>query len=508
MGQRWKLPDFLSQDDPVVTLIAGDGITLDAEEVDAQGIEVTISGLPGAGQEVATFSKAGTLTVGAGTGRYLMPAAGFIVGVGAAINTAPTGASLIVDVNRNGSTIFTTQAHRPTIVASAFATAGPAIPDVPNFSAGDYLSVDIDQVGSTVAGADLVVQVTYMLSTTPGGGGGGGSTQAGPPTINAADYGTDPSGTVDSSAAINAAIAALPVTGGTVYIGPGNFKCTSTINIGNGSASGVSTTTGVQLIGSASAAGICVLTGVPGPSGFGGACRLFSGAAVDMLHINGPLQGWGVHNIDFDGAGTGTKGIVETACQAGDSSGCIIRGFTNCGQQTTALAEAGALASVAGNHMHNRYSNWVVEVPKVNQAIGIQCLGNGVNTSTNSCFDIWDHLVLVFHAVPSTGFTMFGIYLQSCDTQHFRNVEYYNTTATGSGVCAAVEFDYTGENTNMPVDCLIERVDFATTSACIFKNGSPSGAATNNIIFVGKANGSPSNPALAGLNWGVTAANP
>lgn len=167
MGQRWKLTNFFSQDDPVITLVAGTGIELDGEEVDHQGVEVTISatGAVVSPTLIATFSKAGGLTVGAGTGRFLMPRAGNLVSVDAEINTAPTGASLICDVNKNGSTVFTTQANRPTIVAGASAPAAVAVPDVLAFNARDYFTVDIDQVGSSVAGSDLVVQVTFALTS-------------------------------------------------------------------------------------------------------------------------------------------------------------------------------------------------------------------------------------------------------------------------------------------------------------------------------------------------------
>lgn len=163
MGIRLKIDEFLSGDNAVVKLIAGSGITMSATELDHGDVEVTLTGAGGVGHEIATFAKAGTLTVGAGTGRFQMPSAGVIVGVGAAINTTPTGANLICDVNKNGTTMFTTQANRPTILANANATAASAVPDVVTFAAGDYLTVDIDQVGSTIAGADLVVQVTFAL---------------------------------------------------------------------------------------------------------------------------------------------------------------------------------------------------------------------------------------------------------------------------------------------------------------------------------------------------------
>jgi len=111
-------------------------------------------------EALATFSGAGVLTVGAGTSRFRFPFAATIVGVSAAVGTAPTGASLIIDVNKNGTTIFTTQANRPTIVSGAN-HAVEATPDVTAVAAGDWLTVDRDQVGSSVAGADLSVFIRY-----------------------------------------------------------------------------------------------------------------------------------------------------------------------------------------------------------------------------------------------------------------------------------------------------------------------------------------------------------
>jgi hypothetical protein len=63
-------------------------------------------------------------------------------------------------VNKNGSTIFTTQANRPTIVSGALTSV--SVPDVTTWANGDYLTVDIDQVGSTTPGTDLQVQVASV----------------------------------------------------------------------------------------------------------------------------------------------------------------------------------------------------------------------------------------------------------------------------------------------------------------------------------------------------------
>jgi hypothetical protein len=74
--------------------------------------------------------------------------------------TAPTGADLIVDVNIDGTTMFTTQGNRPTIEATENSgTSGT--PDVTTIADGSYLTFDIDQVGSTIPGADLVIIVLF-----------------------------------------------------------------------------------------------------------------------------------------------------------------------------------------------------------------------------------------------------------------------------------------------------------------------------------------------------------
>lgn len=116
----------------------------------------------GAVELTPTFSYNGTIATLTGTYRwYNDTGATLTIGtVRASVGTAPAGASIIVDVRKNGTTIFTTTGNRPTITAgSQYATAGGA-PDTPTLANGDYWTVDIVQVGSTTAGASLTVTVT------------------------------------------------------------------------------------------------------------------------------------------------------------------------------------------------------------------------------------------------------------------------------------------------------------------------------------------------------------
>lgn len=110
---------------------------------------------------VTTISHAvvGTLETGGDQAPTIVaPCALTIVKAKIVVKTAPTGASIIVDVNKNGTTIFTTQANRPEIAISG-TTDDSGTPDVTALAETDKITIDIDQVGSTVAGADLTVEL-------------------------------------------------------------------------------------------------------------------------------------------------------------------------------------------------------------------------------------------------------------------------------------------------------------------------------------------------------------
>lgn len=109
------------------------------------------------------LTDSGTLVVGTNTGTVLrIPQAGTITKVWIDVKTAPTGAAIIVDVNKNGTTLFTTSSNRPTIAISATAGSQATIENS-TVAAGDLITLDIDQVGSTIAGADLTVTIAISV---------------------------------------------------------------------------------------------------------------------------------------------------------------------------------------------------------------------------------------------------------------------------------------------------------------------------------------------------------
>ena len=111
-----------------------------------------------------TFSSTGSIAVETGTHRLYnnRSSAWTINGVRASVGTAPTGASLIVDIKVNGTTIFTTQANRPTISAGSMTSGYVTNMNITSVAAGAYVTVDVAQVGSIIPGSDLTVQLEVV----------------------------------------------------------------------------------------------------------------------------------------------------------------------------------------------------------------------------------------------------------------------------------------------------------------------------------------------------------
>lgn len=106
--------------------------------------------------------KKGDLETGTDVSPAPIPAycSGKIKEVYVYVKTVSAGSSIIVDVNKNGTTIFTTQSKRPEISAGNHSDTSDE-PDVTSFVKNDLFTFDIDQVGSTTAGADIIVLIRF-----------------------------------------------------------------------------------------------------------------------------------------------------------------------------------------------------------------------------------------------------------------------------------------------------------------------------------------------------------
>jgi hypothetical protein len=123
---------------------------------------VTATRGPGVQQflhQVQVFTVPGTLSVGVGSARFYIPGAITLSNVRASVGTAPTGSSIIIDVNKNGTSVFTTN-PKPQIYAGQNVVS-TSTPNTTSLTTGDYISVDVDQVGSLNPGQNLTVQIEF-----------------------------------------------------------------------------------------------------------------------------------------------------------------------------------------------------------------------------------------------------------------------------------------------------------------------------------------------------------
>jgi len=98
-----------------------------------------------------------SLTTGTSKVTFRMPCAVTLTAVRASVTTAPTGSTLVVDINEAGASILSTKLS---IDASEKTSTTAATPPVISDSAladDAEMTIDIDQIGSTIAGAGLKV---------------------------------------------------------------------------------------------------------------------------------------------------------------------------------------------------------------------------------------------------------------------------------------------------------------------------------------------------------------
>lgn len=140
--------------------VAQSGATTDQAAV-WDGAQWSPASLAAAVAATYPFSATGALAVTVGSHRLYNDGAASrtITSVRASVGTSPAGASVLVDVNLDGVTIFTTQANRPAVPAAGTSSGKVTSMSFTVWPVGSYLSVDVDQVGSTTPGSDLTVQV-------------------------------------------------------------------------------------------------------------------------------------------------------------------------------------------------------------------------------------------------------------------------------------------------------------------------------------------------------------
>jgi hypothetical protein len=100
-----------------------------------------------------------TTAITAGTGKvtFRMPFAMTLTGVKAEVTTAPTGATIIIDINEAGTSVLSTKLSIDASEKTSSTAASAAVISDSALANDAEMTIDFDQVGSTIAGAGVKV---------------------------------------------------------------------------------------------------------------------------------------------------------------------------------------------------------------------------------------------------------------------------------------------------------------------------------------------------------------
>lgn len=113
---------------------------------------------------VAVSDETTDLTTGTAKITFRAPHAMELTEVRASVTTAPTGANLNIDVNDSGTSIFSTILSIDATEKTSTTAATAAVISDSSIADDAEITIDIDQIGSTVAGAGLKITFIYTRS--------------------------------------------------------------------------------------------------------------------------------------------------------------------------------------------------------------------------------------------------------------------------------------------------------------------------------------------------------
>ena len=108
---------------------------------------------------VAASDETSDLTIGDDKVQFRMPFAFAVTEVRASVNTAPTGAAISVQIQESGSDILSTPISIDISETSSESAATPPVISDSSLADDAIIAIDLDAVGSTVAGSGLKVVI-------------------------------------------------------------------------------------------------------------------------------------------------------------------------------------------------------------------------------------------------------------------------------------------------------------------------------------------------------------
>lgn len=111
---------------------------------------------------IACSDETTAITTGTAKVTFRMPYAFTLSAVRASVTTAPTGSTIIIDINESGSTILSTKLSIDASEKTSTTAASAAVISDSALADDAEMTIDFDQVGSTIAGAGVKV---YLIGT-------------------------------------------------------------------------------------------------------------------------------------------------------------------------------------------------------------------------------------------------------------------------------------------------------------------------------------------------------
>ena len=111
---------------------------------------------------IACSDESTAVTTGASKVTFRMPYAMTLTSVRASVTTAPTGSSLIIDINEGGASILSTKLSIDAGEKTSTTAASAAVLSDTSLADDAEITVDFDQVGSTIAGTGVKI---WLLGT-------------------------------------------------------------------------------------------------------------------------------------------------------------------------------------------------------------------------------------------------------------------------------------------------------------------------------------------------------
>jgi hypothetical protein len=106
---------------------------------------------------LACSDETTALTTGAGKVTFRMPYAMELTAVRASVTTAPTGSTLVVDINEGGTSVLSTKLSIDAGEKTSTTAAVPAVISDTSLADDAEITIDIAQIGATIAGTGLKV---------------------------------------------------------------------------------------------------------------------------------------------------------------------------------------------------------------------------------------------------------------------------------------------------------------------------------------------------------------